>query len=168
MKEVWKDIAGYEGLYQVSNRGRVKSLARNTTKGGILTELECRNGYVRVQTSRGNTREKFLIHRLVAQAFILNPKNKPQVNHIDGNKKNNNLKNLEWVTAKENTNHGMEIGSIDIKGEKHYQQKLTEKDVLEIRHLLSRGWTQKTIGRAFGVAEGTISKIKLRTVWKHI
>lgn len=115
---VWKDINGYEGLYQVSNFGEVKSLAhlvrssrgnsyrmspsRILKKGLIGRE---RNYYSVVLCKNGKT-QTFLVHRLIAEAFIPNPNNLPQVNHIDENTKNNSISNLEWVTSKENDNHG--------------------------------------------------------------
>lgn len=108
MEEIWKDIEGYEGLYQVSNLGRVRSLPRRTTKGKILKTFIDYAGYEIVtlcNTNKKNPSCKFRVHRLVAQAFITNPNELPQVNHIDGNKLNNSAENLEWVTAKENINH---------------------------------------------------------------
>lgn len=100
MQEIWKDIVGYEGLYQVSNMGRVRSLKRNI----ILKPTSDMNGkgYYFVNLKRGNPKK---IHRLVAKAFIPNPDNKPEVNHIDGNTKNNKIDNLEWCTHQENCVH---------------------------------------------------------------
>ena len=102
MKEVWKDIEGYEGLYQISNLGRVKRV----TTGRILKGGKDRGGYLIVSLYKNNIESKKLIHRLVAQAFIPNTENKPQVNHIDEDKTNNMVSNLNWMTAKENSNHG--------------------------------------------------------------
>lgn len=113
MKEVWKDIEGYEGLYQVSNYGRVKSLDRLIIysdnrhafyKGKILKPScdGCGKGYLYVHITRKKIAK---IHRLVAQAFLPNPKNLLEINHIDGNTKNNNLNNLEWISHKNNCLH---------------------------------------------------------------
>ena len=105
MIEIWKDIEGYEGLYQISNLGRVKSLNRNK----VMTLRVKRNGYKEVSLSKDNTKKHYLVHRLVAQAFIPNTGNKPTVNHIDEDKTNNNVDNLEWATMKEQNNHGTRL-----------------------------------------------------------
>ena len=102
MNEIWKDVKDYEGLYQVSNLGRVKSLYTNS----ILKGCKHINGYLGVNLYKNGSKSTKKIHRLVAQAFIPNPENKSQVNHIDENKTNNMVSNLEWMTAKENSNHG--------------------------------------------------------------
>ena len=117
MKEDWKDIKGYEGIYQVSNRGCVRSLDRIVvdSKGVVFKRkgkelrLSVSNGYPSITLSN-KVKKRFCIHRLVAQAFIENPLNKDEVNHIDGNKLNNNLSNLEWSTKSENTIHAYATG----------------------------------------------------------
>ena len=102
MSEEWTDIKDYEGLYQVSNFGRVKSSYTNR----ILKPIKHTTGYLGVNLYKNNVSYTKTIHRLVAQAFIPNPENKPEVNHIDEDKTNNMISNLEWVTSKENVNHG--------------------------------------------------------------
>lgn len=107
MNEIWKDIEGYEGLYQVSNLGNVRSLNYRGLKGCIhILKPQNVRGYLVVPLSKNNTTRQYKIHRLVAQAFIQNLDNKPQVNHRDEDKLNNNVSNLEWNTSKENVNWG--------------------------------------------------------------
>ena len=111
MQEIWKDISGYEGLYQVSNCGRVKSLNYNHTKTGkVLCEKHHKSNYVTVVLCKNGVNKNKSIHTLVATAFIENPNNYPCVNHIDGNKRNNNVSNLEWCTHKQNIEHAIKTG----------------------------------------------------------
>ena len=115
MKEIWEDVKRYEGLYQISSFGRVKSFKRKNSR--ILKPFFNKDGYLNVELrdSTSNKRKIISIHRLVALAFIPNPLNKPQVNHIDEIKTNNNILNLEWVTQKENMNHGTRIERVTKK-----------------------------------------------------
>ena len=102
MDEIWKDIEDYEGIYQVSNLGRVK----RTNTNRILKGSKDKGGYLVVNLYKNSILSNKKIHRLVAEAFIPNTENKPQVNHIDEDKTNNMILNLNWMTAKENLNHG--------------------------------------------------------------
>lgn len=143
MKEVWKDINGYEGCYQVSNLGRIKSLDRMTNnqygeyfmKGRILKNSIIKDkGYCRVSLNNGNGKISKRVHRLVAEAFILNPENKPEVNHKDGNKLNNCVSNLEWCTNKENIEHSIRTGlKKHCNGCSNSSSKFTEEDIIFIR-----------------------------------
>lgn len=119
MEEIWRDIEGYEGIYQVSNIGRVKSLNRAIhTKDGrcyikhesLLNGSVDEDGYIRVGLTKDRKTKEIFIHRLVALTFIPNPENKPQVNHKDGIKHHNMLSNLEWATDKENVIHAIKNG----------------------------------------------------------
>lgn len=108
----WKPIPGYEGNYEISNHGGIKSIDRITPQGNFISgrdmKLNKRGSYLGIGLrNRGN--KLFYVHRLVAKVFIPNPENKPQVNHINGIKRDNRVQNLEWVTAKENTNHAWDI-----------------------------------------------------------
>lgn len=101
MEEIWKDIRGYEGLYQVSNLGRVK-------RENKLLRLNTNTyGYKHITLSKNNVQKTAVIHKLVADAFIENPHSKPQINHKDGNKENNTVANLEWVTQGDNNRHAV-------------------------------------------------------------
>ena len=102
--EIWKDIEGYDGMYQVSNLGRVKSF--KNCKERILSSGTTKKNYKFVILSKNDIRKNFQVHRLVAMTFLPNPDNLPQVNHKDENPSNNNLENLEWCTAKYNSNYG--------------------------------------------------------------
>ena len=110
MKEIWKDIKGYEGLYQISNYGEVKSLEKkagfSTRKEKILKQHLDKDGYVKVYLCKNNKVKFLSVHRLIAEAFIPNPNNFPQINHKDENKQNNKIENLEWCTCKYNINYG--------------------------------------------------------------
>lgn len=114
MEEIWKDVVGYEGYYKVSNIGNVMSVDRLVFnkrlknihfRRGAIMSLNIVNGYYALGLAKGGVVKSMLVHRLVATAFIPNPENKPQVNHKDFNRKNNNINNLEWVTLQENLKH---------------------------------------------------------------
>lgn len=117
--EIWKDIPDYEGIYQVSNLARIKSLSRlvkngkkktKLTKDLILKQTNNTSGYKHVTLCKNTINKNGIVHILVAKAFIPNPDNKPEVNHKDGVKTNNNIENLEWVTSSENRIHAYETG----------------------------------------------------------
>lgn len=137
-EERWLPIKEYEGLYEVSSWGRVKSLERKTmgrwsknktSHGVILNQEIMDNNYLRVDLSTGNITKHFLVHRLVADAFIPNEKNHPCVNHLDCNRTNNHVENLEWCTHKENTQHGL---SFNGKIGKRKEKTLTIEQVYSI------------------------------------
>lgn len=135
MKETWKDIKCYEGLYQVSNLGRVKSLGRkiNTGRNGyrvttdMILKQHITRGYARVILQKPGKLKSFQVHRLVADAFVPNPDNKPQVNHKNENKLDNCAENLSWVTPKENCNYGTRNDRILKNMQKHHIAKYGQK-----------------------------------------
>jgi hypothetical protein len=176
--EIWRSVVGfdgfYEGTYEISSLGRVRSIDRvlasgNFAKGRIRTQLLDIGGYPVVglyKDGKGNQRK---VHRLVALAFIPNPDNKPVVNHRDGNKQNNSVENLEWVTNRENTNHAYQNGLIKAaKGEKNSQAKLTVELVSKAKELYALGWTYKAIGELIGVGGNQVSRIIKGTRWGHL
>lgn len=176
MKEEWKNIEGYEGLYQVSSLGRIKSLPReiNGTLGGSYTTPEkilsppvYSNGYVVVKLYNDGECERYGVHVLVARAFIPNTENKPIVNHKDGNKQNNHWGNLEWATQQENHTHAAENGLKAI-GERVGPSKLTTESVRVIKSLLLRGVPQRKIAEQFSVCQASIKDINRGNTWGHV
>lgn len=164
MNEVWKDIKGFRGLYQVSNTGKVKSLRYNK----ILKFSINGKGYLQVQFTVNYKFTTFKVHRLVAQAFIPNPENKPEVNHKDGNKLNNNDWNLEWNTTLENNLHARKTGlSKFLRGEDSSNVKLTEKEVLQIRKSKNKK-SSVELANIFNVTKENIRHILNNKTWKHI
>ena len=108
--KLWRDIVGFEGIYKISNFGDIKSLPRKRVKGKILNPAKNNRGYLRVGLCKDGRVRYESVHRLVAETFISTPQNLPAVNHIDGNKLNNNVENLEWVTKGQNQIHAYRIG----------------------------------------------------------
>lgn len=171
MKEVWKDINGFEGLYQISNHGRVSSVKRQGSQGGVLKFSighQHKYPYIRLQDVRTNKKESWLIHRLVAIHFILNPENKPQVNHINSIRDDNRVSNLEWVTNMENVIHSQKAGRFNHTGEDNNMSKLTTKEVVEIKLLQRKtNLNNSQIGRAYKVTRENIRDIRKGKLWKH-
>lgn len=116
MTELWKSIKGYEGIYEVSNLGNVRNIKpryKYINPNGLLKPVKLNTGYLNVSLiNKDKIRKEHRVHRLVAEAFIPNTDNKPQVNHIDSNRANNNVENLEWVTCKENIVHAQKQGRL--------------------------------------------------------
>ena len=165
--EKWRDVVGYEGVYAVSNTGKVMRIgkANNAVVGGLLNAFFS-NGYERVSLSMNSRKRKFTVHSLVADAF-LGHSNGKQVNHIDGVKENNNLRNLEYVTARENTRHAFNLGLREgLKGERNPSNVLSEEQVLEIRKLAELGdLSQRKIAHMYGISQGTVSDINNKKSW---
>jgi len=159
----WRPVIGYEGLYEVSNFGRVRSLKRKNTRGRML-KGDRTGRYIRYRLSKEGDVKVFSGHRLTAIAFIPNPNNKPCVNHIDNNRFNNTVLNLEWVTSKENSEHEVRKGRVRC-GEKNNKAKLKETDIPVIR---KSKLTLKELGKIYNVHFSIIHDVKKRSTWKHI
>lgn len=182
MEEIWKDINDFESFYQISNYGRVKSLSKivrnSKTKNSsrvidekILKERYRKNGrgcYLSVQLCKYGIKKSLQVHRLVANAFISNPMNKPCVNHINGNKKDNRVDNLEWCTYSENQKHAIETGLFKDKCENNPMAKLKNTDIPNIRYMIKIGISQRQIASIYNVHFGTISNINKKITWKDI
>lgn len=168
--EVWKDVEGYEGFYKVSNLGRVKSLDRSyeirpgvrmLSKGRILTPKVTEYGYLSVKLSVAGKVKTFFVHRLVAFSFLGREVEGLQVNHIDGNKRNNNSNNLEWCTSQQNIKHAFRKGlSKGRKGERHHNCKLSDLEVEFLRYWSSVGHRNICLSEIFNVSPSSVSELK--------
>ena len=176
MKEIWKDVQGYEGQYQVSNLGRVKSLKRKLDNGRSVNEKilnssgkkKTQYGYLMVALA-GKT---FRVNRLVATAFIPNPDNKPVVNHIDGDKENNRADNLEWATISENMLHAYRCGlKAAMIWEENPNAKLTKEQVKAIRNEYvpySKQYGSNALAKKYNVSNVTITNIVNYKTYKNV
>jgi len=171
MKEIWKDIQGYEGLYQVSNMGEVRSVDRvikiknyNRKLKGKLLLNGYSVGYKSVNLSMKNIHKTYKVHILVAKAFISNPLKKRTVNHKDLDKLNNNVENLEWNTDKENNVHSWKNGRKRTENQKQHAIKIgisTRKEVLQIdkktKKVIKKYESIKNASNKLGISQGNIS-----------
>lgn len=166
MTEVWKPIKGYEDCYQISDQGHVRSIVKTTSRRIGILKPHLKNGYLAINLFKDKTVKHFYIHRLVAEAFIPNPDDLPEVNHIDADKTNNDVSNLEWCTRNGNLKHAWDLGH-KCTGESHGCAKLTEEDVRTIRDLRGK-MTTKELGEMFDIARCTVSAIQLHRIWKGV
>lgn len=161
MDEIWKDVIGFENKYEVSNLGNVRNY---NTKRKLSTRKTNGNGYIVCRLLGKNQ----YFHRLVAKAFLNNPDNLPEVNHINGVKSDNRVENLEWCDSKQNQIHASKIGVLP-KGEDHPNSKLTESQVLDIRNSYSKGLvTQCELAEKYNIHQLSVWEIIHRRTWKHI
>jgi len=178
MDEIWKDIPDYEGFYQASNLGKIKSLPRTwiVRNGGLHITKEktlkdsATRGYRQISLCKNNKPRRHAVHRLIIMSF--QGKSKLQVNHIDGDKANNNLNNLEYCTSSENLKHSYALGLQDKKGEKHHFAKFTNKQILDIREKnksknMKIGYW-KELSEKLNVHPNTLYAIRKNINWRHI
>lgn len=168
MEEIWKQIPGYEGVYEVSNIGGVKSIKRTTTKGGILKQKRRKDGwYLSVALHKHGKTNHFSVHTLVLLAFV-GPRQSGHVcRHLNGICTDNRIENLEYGTVSQNTQDSIAHGTMPY-GERHGSHKLKAEDVIYIRSDLSKKFKQQELADRFGVNQTLISRIRLRKCWKHI
>ena len=159
MTEVWKSIPGYEDIYQVSDLGRIRRIPKNYSLNKPRVLKPCsRKGYHFVCLSRNNKTKQIGVHRLVMLAFV--GKSDLQVNHIDANRVNNRLDNLEYVTNHQNIEHQKKIG--------HLAKGVNASQVRQIRKLLETGLSQTLLAKMYGVSRNAIYNIKYLKTWKHV
>lgn len=183
MDSSWVDIPGYEGLYQISINGQVRSVDRvvnhsydsglRKLKGKLINQSANKKGYLSVILSKNGITKCFRTHRLVANIFIPNPLNLPEVNHIDEDKNNNSIQNLEWCDHIYNIRHGTgikrsaekRIGVVNTCGETHGFAKLNNKQVLEIFYSKEK---LEFLSKKYNVGISCISEIRNKKAWKHL
>jgi len=164
-----KPIKGWEGRYSISDTGEVVSLKREAGRASRnedkVRKLAIKKGYVTCALCRDGQMKYYLVHRLVAEAFIPNPKNLPQVNHKDGNKLNNLVGNLEWCDQSWNQTHARSLGLSG--GIRTNTAKLTEREVRAIRRIYPKLNTRE-LAKAFDIGQATICKIINKEYWKYV
>lgn len=165
MEEIFRDVKGYEGHYEVSNFGRVRSTSYKGVK--ILTPSKTKRGYLNVIFCINQKKEHKLVHRLVAEAFIDNPNSLKTVNHKNGNKSNNNVENLEWCSQEDNNKHAKENGLLQ-RYEDRPEAKLTKGAVKMIPKLIELGATTDDLKTLFNVSRRCIDNIFEGKNWSDL
>lgn len=169
--EIWEYIKGYEGLYKVSNLGRIKSFVKINPI--IRRQKNKRGNYKEVNLKKNNQYKYFTVHRLVCNQFLPNPENKPSINHIDCNTENNRLSNLEWCTAKENMAHAVKLGRTykyhERGASKPLNSKLNEELVRSIRKMYyDNKMGQIDIAKTLSVNKNAISGVVTWRTWFYV
>jgi hypothetical protein len=168
MREQWRTIPEFAGWYEASNLGRIRRIkpAAGATVGKVICFCRNKVGYINSHLSIQHKVHVRLTHRLVASAFIGPCPPGKEVNHKDGNKSNNNIDNLEYVTSSENHRHAINIGlQRSVNGDRHGMAKLSYEDVLKVIFLLKSGKTQREIANMFGIGQPSVSNINIGKTW---
>lgn len=164
-QEEWRGIPGYETFYKASDLGRIKSsMPHNGTNERILSQTIATKGYLGCGLYKNKKRTSFQVHRIIAETFIPNPDNLPEVNHKKGNKKDNRVWKLEWNTRDENIKHAV-TNSLMQQGERHHKSKLKEWQVLEIR---ASKFNTKKLAEIYNMSKNSIWQIRRKETWSHI
>lgn len=182
-EEIWMDVVGYNGVYVVSNLGNIKSTDRiiyvkHARTGIVYAQLKhgvnlyhksINGGYLAVRLFKDKCGRHFLIHRIVSEAFIPNPNNYPCINHIDGDKSNNSVSNLEWCTYSHNLKHAYDNKlTFGLSGESNPGAKITESKAIEIFTCIKSGMKIREIHEALNVPIGVINNMKYNNTWKYL
>lgn len=165
--ELWRNIEDYGSDYQISTFGRIKSSKNRHKK--ILAPFVDKDGYLQIALSKNGNVKKFKIHRLVAQAFISNPNAKPQINHIDGNKMNNHVGNLEWCTDRENNRHAIKMKLRTYS--RNSNRALTDKQVKWCRSVhipFDEKFGSTALAKIFGISQVSMNNLLKRKTYKDI
>lgn len=174
--EIWKDVPGYENFYQANPSGFIKSLSKplrikkgfRVTKELIISNTDNGEGYFICSLSKNTIRKSILLHRLIALTFVPNPLNLPEVNHKDGNKLNNHVDNLEWVTRQQNIDHSWSKKLTNCIGESHHNSKLNKIIVKEIREKYASGkHSYSQLGLEYGTSMYNVRNVVKRLTWNH-
>lgn len=167
--EIWREIPGYEGLYSISNMARVRRDSSYKQYGKDLIKNHIKNfhGYYHVVLSKKAVHKTFRVHHLMAMCFMGHREKGIEVNHMDGDKSNNRLSNLEFVTRKQNIQHAMHMGLVP-KGERHSNSKLTDEYVREIRKKYLSGMSIVSMSLEYGVSAKAISCVVNNKTWCHV
>jgi hypothetical protein len=164
----WRPVVGYEGKYEISSLGNVRTLSYNGTGRVQLMRQHIRRGYPSVELQHGSEKKQHTVHSLVAAAFIGARPDGCDVNHISGIKTDNSVRNLEYCTKSQNQKHSFRIGLQSNKGERHSQHKLSDLTVIEIRNRVIAGETQAALGREYGIDQSQVSRIARGLAWSHL
>jgi hypothetical protein len=171
MEEIWKDVHGFEGRFKISNLGNVLSINGRYKGERILNIHVDQTGYHFTTLRMTPLKRQVRVHQLVAEHFVFKPEglSNPCVNHKDGDKLNNHVDNLEWVSMRDNSAHAVETGLHDLKGSRHPNSKLTEVSVINMRDMYKTGkYSHSQIGKLYGVTREQARDVINRKNWKHI